>query len=921
MSNRRAGSGLVGRAAETGALDRLVDDVWDGRSRALVVRGEAGVGRTALLDHVAARASGCRLLRAAGVEPERAIAFAGLHQLCAPLLEGLGDLPGPQRDALGTALGLATGRDPDPFLVGGAVLGLLTEVAEGGPLVGLVDDVQWLDRPSAQVLGFVARRLPAAPVALVLALRTPGDTGDLAGLPALLVDALGATDARALLAAVVPGRLDERVRDRLVAETRGNPRALVEVSWRSTAAGLAGGFRPPGTRPLADPTEQRIRRRLDELPARTRQLLLAAAAEPVGDPALLWRAAGRLGIPARAAASAEAAGLVDLGPRVRFRHPLVRAVAYRVAAPPDRRRVHRALAEATDPLVDPDRRAWHRAQAALRPDESVAADLERTAGRARARGGSAASAAFLARAAELTPDAGERARRALDAARATLDAGAFDAALALLGAADEGPDDPVRRARTQLVRAQVGFASWQSGGPTAALLAAGRRLAPVDPATARAAYLTAFGSAALAGRLADGTGLRDVAVAARRAPQAPDPQAEDLLLEGLVALFTEGYAAAVPPLRAALRAVGADADGTGGDGPDVLRWLWLPGAVAAGLWDQERWRAVAARHVRCARDSGALGELLLALDARVLTHVFAGELDAGAALVGELDAVREATGSGPAPAGVLGLLAARGRPREAEAAVAAGTRDATARGHGRGLSATQWAAALLYNGLGRYDDAVAAVGEAAAFELGLDNWALAELAEAAARSGRHALAADAADRLTARARAAGTDWAAGVAARARALAGDGAAEPDHREAVERLERTGLGMEAARAHLVYGEWLRRRQRRADARGHLRTAHAMFDRFGAHAFAERARRELRATGGTVRARRGRADRLTAQEAQVARLAAEGHTNPEIGARLFISARTAEYHLHKVFAKLAITSRRQLRGRLARLEPGPG
>lgn len=350
MSNRRAGSGLVGRAAETGALDRLVDDVWDGRSRALVVRGEAGVGRTALLDHVAARASGCRLLRAAGVEPERAIAFAGLHQLCAPLLEGLGDLPGPQRDALGTALGLATGRDPDPFLVGGAVLGLLTEVAEGGPLVGLVDDVQWLDRPSAQVLGFVARRLPAAPVALVLALRTPGDTGDLAGLPALLVDALGATDARALLAAVVPGRLDERVRDRLVAETRGNPRALVEVSWRSTAAGLAGGFRPPGTRPLADPTEQRIRRRLDELPARTRQLLLAAAAEPVGDPALLWRAAGRLGIPARAAASAEAAGLVDLGPRVRFRHPLVRAVAYRVAAPPDRRRVHRALAEATDPL-------------------------------------------------------------------------------------------------------------------------------------------------------------------------------------------------------------------------------------------------------------------------------------------------------------------------------------------------------------------------------------------------------------------------------------------------------------------------------------------------------------------------------------------------------------------------------------------
>jgi hypothetical protein len=371
MSNRRAGYGLVGRAAETEALDRLVDDVRGGRSRALVVRGEAGVGRTALLDHVAARASGCRVLRAAGVEPERAIAFAGLHQLCAPLLGELAGLPGPQRAALGTALGLTTGDTSGLLLVGAAVLGLLTGVAERGPLVCLVDDVQWLDQPSARVLGFVARRLPAAPVALVLAARAPDESGDLAGLPAILVDGLGTTDARALLATVVPGRLDERVRDRFVAETRGNPRALVELSRRSTAVGLAGGFRPSGARPLADPAEQRIRRRLDELPARTRQLLLTAAAEPVGDPALLWRAARRLGIPARAAVPAEAAGLVDLGPRVRFRHPLVGAVVYRAAAAPDRRRVHRALAEATDPLVDPDRRAWHRAQAALRPRPRV----------------------------------------------------------------------------------------------------------------------------------------------------------------------------------------------------------------------------------------------------------------------------------------------------------------------------------------------------------------------------------------------------------------------------------------------------------------------------------------------------------------------------------------------------------------------
>jgi DNA-binding CsgD family transcriptional regulator len=914
MPDRRAGPRLRGRRDECEALDRLLDGVEAGRGQALVVRGEPGVGKTALLDHVEGRASGCRVVRAAGVESEMELAYAGLHQLCAPLLGSLGRLPESQRDALATACGLEAGEAPDRFLVGLALLGLLSELSGDQPLVCLVDDAQWLDRASAQVLAFAARRLLAEPLAMVFAVREPTDERELVGLREIIVRGLRDDDARAVLDSAIPGRLDQRVRDRIVAEARGNPLALLELPRGVSLDELAGGFERPDAQPLASRLEQTFLRQLEPLPSETRRLLLTAAAEPIGDATLLWRAAERLGIGPDAGAPAEAAGLIEFGARARFRHPLVRAAAYRAAAAPDRRAVHRALAEATDPEADPDRRAWHRAHAALGPDEDVAGELERSAGRAQARGGLAAAGAFLERAAELTPDPADRARRALDAAQAKLQAGAFESAEALLAIAEQAPEDALRRARIDLVRAQVAFGSNRGSETAPLLLAAAQCFEPLDIGWARATYLEAFEAAMIAGRVGGGIGPQDVAQAARRAAPPQERMTADLLLDGLAVLFTEGYAAAMPLLKSTVQAFRAE--GTSGD--DGRRWLWLASAIAVGVWDHESWHIITTRWVQSARESGALSELLLALNTRLFVHLFAGELAAAAALVEEIETVREATRSNLALIHVLGLAASRGHEGDVHAAIAASRDQIVARGDGSGRIVTQWAAALLYNGLGRHDEAVAAARQAAKAELGVANWGLAELVEAAARSDRRELAAEALDQLADMAVASGTDWALGVEARSRALVTNGdTAEPLYREAIERLDRTRVRMELGRAHLVYGEWLRRRQRRVDAREHLRIAHGMFGRFGAAAFAERARRELQATGDTVQVRSVETRSvLTAQEAHVARLAAEGHTNPEIGAQLFISARTAEYHLHKVFSKLAIGSRRQLRDRLAQL-----
>ena len=899
---------LLGRRAERDVLDRFLAAVRVGESRTLVVRGEPGVGKTALLKYLAGRASDCRVAAATGVQSEMELAFAGLHQLLAPMLDRLERLPGPQRDALRTAFGMSAGPVPDRFLVGLAVLGLLSEMAAARPLVCLVDDEQWLDHASAQILAFVARRLGAEAVGLVFGARVP--SGDLAGLPELVVGGLREDDARALLGSVLTGPMDERVRDQIVAETRGNPLALLELPRGLTAAELAGGFGLPGALSLPRRIEESFRRRVEALPAQTRLLLLLAAAEPTGDPVLLWRAAGQLGIGAEAAGPAAEAGLAEFGARVRFRHPLVRSAAYRSATLEERQQLHRALAKATDPAIDPDRRAWHRAHAAPGPDEDVAAELERSADRVQARGGLAAAAAFLERATVLTPNPAQRAGRALAAAQAKVQAGGSGAALDLLAMAEAGPLSELQHARVDLARAQLAFATSRGSDAVPLLLQAAKQLEPIDAGLARATYLDAMIAANFAGRLA-GPGA-DVLAVARAVSAAPPPLhapgASDLLLDGLATHYNEGYAAALPILRRALIAFGG-----GMPADQELRWLSLAFAAAIHIWDDDRAEVLSKRYVERARKVGALIELPLALSRRVYVLLSAGELTAAATLVEEVQAATEATGTNFTPYAAMGLAALRGDEIEASALIEATLKDVPSRGEGLGITAAERANAVLNNGLGHYQKAQAAAQRATVNdrELGFSNWALAELIEAATRSGISETAAGAYRRLAEITSASGTDWALGVQARSHALLSEGEeAEGLYRQAIARLGRTRARTELARAHLLYGEWLRRERRRADAREQLRTAHRMLEAMGMEAFAERAGRELRATGETARKRTvATTVELTAREAQIARLARDGLSNPEIGTRLFLSPRTVQYHLRNVFTKLGISSRGQL------------
>jgi AAA ATPase domain len=683
---------FVDRRAECEVLDRLVDAVRLGKSQALVVRGEPGVGKTALLEYLVGRPSGCRVVRIAGVQSEMELAFAGLHQLCAPLLDRDKALPGPQREALRTALGLGAGSAPDRFLVGLAVLGLLAEVASERPLVCVVDDAQWLDRASVQALTFVARRLVAESVALVFATRGIDDVAEFAGLAQLVVAGLPEGDARALLDSVLPGPVDKRVVNRIVAEARGNPLALVELPRGLTVAQWSGGFGPVGVFPVATQIEDSYQRQLAALPAPTRQLLLVAAAEPLGDPVLLWRAAGQLEIGVDAAAPAVEAGLVDIGNPVRFRHPLLRSAIYRAASADQRRQVHRALAEATDPEADPDRRVWHRAQAAPGPDEDVAEQLERSAGRARARGGLAAAAAFLQRATELTPDPAGQARRALAAAHATHLAGAPDAALRLLSVAQAGPLDKLQRARVDLLRAQITFTVNRPSDAAALLLHAATQLEPLDPRLARETYRDAYIAAAYAARLAGQTNLLEVAQAVRAAPPASQPpSAPDLLLEGMALLITEGYPAGAPLVKQALHAFQNQAMLA----QEQLHWLFLGCRAAHAVWDFASLQALSTRFVQLAHDQGALSVLPQALQARIGPHVVAGELAQAASLVEEWHEITRAMGIERSPVPAVVVAAWQGREAEISRLIAATTQAAVSRGEGLWLTVVRWGSALL----------------------------------------------------------------------------------------------------------------------------------------------------------------------------------------------------------------------------------
>ncbi len=851
-------------------------DVRAGQSAVLVVRGAAGVGKTALLQYCAGQAAGFSVAHISGVEAEMELPFAGIHQLCTPMLTRLDAIPEPQRAALRVALGLASGDVPDRFLVALAVLSLLSAVAEEQPLLCLIDDAQWLDGVSGQVLGFVARRLLAESVATVFAVRDPAEPIVLAGLPELPLGGLDEEAARVLLTETVPGRLDERIRDRIVGETGGNPLALLELPRGMSAAELAGGFDLPDAAELSGHIENHYLRQVIALPPTTQRLLLVAAADAVGDPTLVWAASHQLGIGFDALGPAVEAQLLDVGQRIRFQHPLARSAAYRAASITARQEAHRALAAATDPEHDADRRAWHRALAAAGPDDDVAKELESSAGRAQLRGGLAAAAAFLERAVELTPDPQRRADRALAAADAKLRSGEPEAAVRLLTQAEAEPLTALQRARIHLIRGQTAFGSDHGHAAPTLLLAAARELEPLDLTLARDTYLDAFSAALFVGRLSSEIDVSQVAQAARVAPPRSPARPQDLLLDGLAITVTDGYPEGAPLLRRGVNAFRA-ADLSPAH---AIRWLWLATHAAHDLWDDQSWEELCSRQVRLAREAGALAVLPLALSARVGLHLFAGELTTAASLIGEIASVTEATGSGYPPYGALALAAFRGRDVEAGALIRLVEPELVPRGDGMGLTLVEHAKAVLYNGLGRYREAARAAQRGAAHpqELGFSNWSLSQLVEAAVRSEEPALARDAMRRLSRTTQASGTDWAKGVEARCRALVSSrDAAEECYREAIDHLRRTRVRGELARAHLLYGEWLRREGRRVDARDQLRAAHGMFTEMGMEAFADRARRERLATGETVRKRGDAAhDELTPQETQIAHLARAGLTN---------------------------------------------
>jgi DNA-binding CsgD family transcriptional regulator/tetratricopeptide (TPR) repeat protein len=831
--------------------------------------------------------------------------FAALQHLCSPLLDRLDVLPEPQRDALSTAVGLAAGGPPERLLIGLAILNLLATAAESGPVLCVIDDVHWFDRASTETFTFVARRLLAESVALVFATRHP--IPGLSEFPELLVEGLRERDAQELLATVVHVAVDERVRDRIVAETRGNPLALIELPRGRSPAELAGGFDMPSVLPMSGQIEESFRRRIAELPVPTQAFLTVAAADPTGDPVIVWRAAGALGISPSDVSPAIDAGLIEIGFRVSFRHPLVRAAAYGIASESDRQAAHRELARATDPDLDPDRYAWHCALGSAGPDEDIAQALERSATRARVRGGVAAAGALLERSVALTIDPTRRTQRILAAAAAHLEAGSFDVAAALLAMGEASDLDEMSRAHVELMWARHGTFGGDIRDSPARLLDAARRLETLDPDLAAIVYTQAMATAAVVGDLGRDPDLATVCAAAMACPLPPARTLKEWILVGLATFTVDGPAVAAPALRHALSATDDESLVD-----EAVQWQGQLLGVAMLAWDIESLRRLTVVNVRRSRELGALTMLPVALQALAQVHMLDGELDSAASAITEASHILEATGSrffSPMVATVAALVGAD----DALAVI----NDQIAAAHeariGISVAAALWAHATLCNSAGEYEQAFALAANAAetSWEWNAHVY-LPELIEAAVRTGRRAEAEAAFERLRQTTDPAGTDWAVGIQCRSEALLADGdAAEVAYRAAIDHLARSGVRSELARAHLLYGEWLRRENRRVDARAQLRTAHEMFDGMGMAGFSERARRELVATGETVHKRSdGTLDELTPQEALVARLAADGRTNAEIGTQLFISPRTVEWHLRKVFTKLGVTSRRDLR-----------
>ena len=905
---------LLGRDSECQALDDALADALAGRSRVIVLRGEAGIGKTALLDFVSGRLDGWQVTGAVGLEAELELAYSGLHQICSPMLDRLERIPRPQRDALATVFGLIPGAPANRFLVGLATLTLFAEIAEQRPFAIIVDDAQWLDQASEQVLGFVARRLLAERIAIVCAARTGIGDDVLVALPELPIIGLHDTDARSLLLGSMVGPIDAAVLQQIITESQGNPLALIELGRLSSVVDFAGGFGVPGGKGVTEKIERTYARRLEALPSQTRLLLLLAAAEPRGDRLLLDRAAAILGVEMAALIPAVDAGLIKVDPQVAFAHPLARSVAYHNADREDRHLVHAALAEATDERHDPDRYAWHRARASPEPNEEIAAELEQSAVRAQSRGGIAATAAFLERALVLTADPGRRAERAVAAAEASFHAGAFDAAERLLATAELDGLDGFLAARALLLRGHLAAALKHGAAAAPLLLKAARELVPYDIDLAREAYLTAYGSAFAAAHLGQEGVMLEICRAIEDLPPTQGTEdAKSLLLEGLARMHTDGRDVAIPILRRAAKGLAEMTT------EDVIRWGWMAPTASHVTWDSEGASEIFERQARIVRDAGALAELPMYLESVALDRVWSGDFAGARLLIAEGESVAAATGSELPPFGALRLLSLEGKEAEASSLIAATLTNDTERGQGMAVRVAQWADAVLSNGLARYDKAAVAARQVTANDTDPypAMWVLPELIEAASRLGDVELARTGLRRLMELTEPAGTDWAIGTLSRSEALLSEAeTADRFYRDAIERFGRTRLRPELARAHLLYGEWLRREGRRVDSRAQLDIAHDMLATLGMRAFAERARRELLATGAKARKRRpDTREELTAQEAQIAELARGGRSNPEIAAELFLSPRTVEWHLRKVFLKLNISSRKELEAALVR------
>lgn len=895
---------FVNRETELEAVEGLLAAARGGSSAVLVLRGGPGVGKTMLLEHAIGRASGLRVGRVGGVDSEFDLPYAALHQLLAPFLEEIEALPGPQRDSLASTLGLIEVERSDRFLTALGVLTLLSNAAQDTGLLCAVDDAEWLDEASAQVLSFLARRLVSEGIAMLFTFGAAHPTSvALAPFRELNFEGLSQVASRELLDREVEGTLDSGVRDRLVIEAEGNPLALIELAQLLTAEQLAGLAPLPKALPLGDRLEQGLMRNVRGLSSDARSILVLVATERSGDPGLLRRAADGLGLSQTAIDDAES--VLRLGAQITFRHGFVRSAVYALASETTRRDAHLALAEAMDPDADEDRIAWHRAAASVDADETVAADLEASARKARDRGGQVAAAAVLELAAELTPDPSRRAARLLVAADADLAAGALSKADTLLSQLTPKLLDDEQRAEAQRLRGTLALARGDKGSSSTLLIEAARVLAPFDLRKARDTCLDALATAMFAGRLASDRGMREAVECARSMPEPTQTTAADVLLDAFATLVDEGSAAAAPVLRRGVGLAGESGD---------LRAIGPAFQAAFELWDDEALHTLAQRRVDLARGSGAFVALPNALNQLGAYEVLVGRFDAAEACFEEADEISAATGYagilGKTGVGPLILAAWRGEDARTRALAEVCSRDGTARGFGTFVGFAQSALGVLELGLGRYHEAMIAVQDAGLDQI-LVTRTLPDLVEAAVRCGEEQLATQAAGELAESTTASGTDWALGVLARSQALLVAGReAEGLYREAIGRLQRSRARTQLARARLVYGEWLRRERRRRDAREELRAASQLFESMGALAFADRAQSELAATGERVHRRTPETlELLTPQERRIATLVSEGAPNAEVAAQLFISSRTVEYHLAKIFRKLRISSRSEL------------